>query len=69
MIDEGFGSLDGLNRGLLVTELGRLSEEVLQGGCVIVVSHQQDVVEEFGSRYQLARDGDGNVQIEYNPSA
>jgi DNA repair exonuclease SbcCD ATPase subunit len=69
VIDEGFGSLDDINRSLLVAELSRLSEEVLQGGRVIVVSHQPDVVEGFGSRYQLSRDPDGLVQIDYNPPA
>lgn len=69
VIDEGFGSLDDINRSLLVAELSRLSEDVLQGGRVIVVSHQPDVVEGFGSRYQLSRDPDGLVQIDYNPPA
>jgi exonuclease SbcC len=65
IIDEGFGALDEVNRSLLVNELHRLSEEVLQGGRVIVVSHQEDVWEEFGSRYRVSKDGDGSTQVEY----
>lgn len=64
IIDEGFGALDEVNRSLLVKELHRLSEEVLQGGRVIVVSHQEDVWEEFGSRYRVSRGADGLTQIE-----
>ncbi len=60
MIDEGFGALDEVNRALLVSELRRLSEDVLQGGRVVVVSHQEDVCEEFGSRYRISKDASGN---------
>ncbi len=65
MIDEGFGALDELNRGLLVAELHRLSEEILGGGRVVVVSHQEDVKEEFGDRYRISKDSDGSTQVEY----
>ncbi len=64
IIDEGFGALDEINRGLLVGELHRLSEEVLQGGRVIVVSHQEDICEEFGSRYRISKQEDGMVSIQ-----
>ena len=64
IIDEGFGALDEVNRGLLISELSRLSEEVLQGGRVIVVSHQNDVCEEFASRYHVFEDTDGTVQLQ-----
>ena len=67
VIDEGFGALDEVNRGLLVSELRRLSEDVLQGGRIIVVSHQEDVCEEFGSRYHISRDQNGNVLVESHP--
>lgn len=66
IIDEGFGSLDEGNRGLMVSELNRLSEEVLCGGRVIVVSHQDDVCEEFGSRYHIFKDESGIVHVECN---
>ncbi len=65
MIDEGFGALDELNRGLLVAELHRLSEEILGGGRVVVVSHQEDVQEEFSDRYHISKDPDGSTQVEY----
>lgn len=64
IIDEGFGALDEVNRGLLIGELSRLSEEVLQGGRVIVVSHQNDVCEEFANRYHVFEDTDGTVQLQ-----
>ena len=64
VIDEGFGALDDLNRGLLVDELRRLSEQVLRGGRIIIVSHQDDVCSEFDFRYQLSRDSDGYAQVE-----
>jgi DNA repair protein SbcC/Rad50 len=64
IIDEGFGALDKVNRELLITELSRLSEEVLRGGRVIVVSHQDDVCEGFGSRYRISKDSSGSARIE-----
>jgi DNA repair protein SbcC/Rad50 len=64
IIDEGFGALDEVNRGLLITELSRLSEEVLQGGRVIVVSHQNDICEEFANSYHVFEDTDGSVQLQ-----
>lgn len=64
IIDEGFGSLDDNHRGLFVNELRRLSEEVLRGGIVLVVSHQEDVRDEFGSRYHIYKDTSGFVQVE-----
>jgi DNA repair exonuclease SbcCD ATPase subunit len=66
IIDEGFGALDEVNRGLLIGELSRLSEEVLQGGRVIVVSHQNDVCEEFANRYHVFENNDGTVQLQLN---
>lgn len=62
VIDEGFGALDDLNRGLLVDELRRLSEQVLRGGRIIIVSHQDDVCSEFDFRYQISRDTSGYAQ-------
>ncbi len=64
IIDEGFGALDEPNRGLLISELSRLSEEVLCGGRVIVVSHQEDVCEEFANRYHVFEDSNGSVRVE-----
>lgn len=66
VIDEGFGALDEGNRSLLVSELRRLSEEVLQGGRVIVVSHQEDVCWEFANRYYISKSLDGLIEIEHN---
>jgi exonuclease SbcC len=66
VIDEGFGALDEVNRELLVTELHRLSEEVLRGGRVIIVSHQEDVCEKFASRYRISKDENNIVCIECN---
>lgn len=65
IIDEGFGALDKTNRELLVAELHRLSGEVLDGGRVIVVSHQEDVKEEFGRRYRISKNRDGATEVEY----
>ena len=64
IIDEGFGALDNNRRELLVEELGRLSRDVLQGGRVIVVSHQDDVKEKFGNRFLLSKTGDGLTSVE-----
>ena len=64
VIDEGFGSLDDDKRPLMVNELKRLSEDILQGGRVIVVSHQNDVCESFDSRYHIYRDEDNHAQVE-----
>lgn len=64
VIDEGFGSLDEVNRDLLVDELQRLSRDVLQGGRVVVVSHQEDVCEKFGDRYHISKDGYGRAQFQ-----
>jgi DNA repair protein SbcC/Rad50 len=63
LIDEGFGSLDEDNRGLMVDELHRLSGEVLQGGRVIVISHQEDVCEGFAHRCVVTKDEDGRAQV------
>ena len=64
IIDEGFGSLDDNHRISLVKELERLSSEVLYGGRIIVVSHQEDVHDEFGSRrYHITKDAGGYVHI------
>lgn len=67
VIDEGFGALDEVNRALLVSELRRLSEDVLQNGRVVVVSHQEDVCEEFGSRYRISKDANGALQVQREP--
>jgi DNA repair protein SbcC/Rad50 len=64
VIDEGFGSLDESNRDLMAKEMGHLSEEVLRGGRVVVVSHLDDVRGDFGSRYRISKDRDGYVEVE-----
>ena len=64
VIDEGFGALDEENRGLMVDNLRHLSEHELKGGRIIVVSHQDDVREAFGHRYQLSRDNRGYAKVE-----
>lgn len=64
IIDEGFGALDNNRRELLVEELGRLSRDVLQGGRVIVVSHQDDVKEKFGNRFLLGKTDDGLISVD-----
>lgn len=69
VIDEGFGTLDQNNRGLLVKELWRLSDDALSGGRVVVVSHQEDVCGDFGNRYRVSKDADGYVQAERNALA
>jgi exonuclease SbcC len=58
IIDEGFGALDDKNRVLMVSELSRLTE-VFQNGRVIIVSHQDDVQENFADRYRLSKNDDG----------
>lgn len=64
IIDEGFGTLDDEKRPLMVNEIRRLSEEVLRGGRVIIVSHQADVCEEFDSRYFVYKDDNKYAQVE-----
>lgn len=64
VIDEGFGSLDESNRDLMAKEMGHLSEEVLRGGRVVIVSHLDDVRGDFGSRYRISKDRDGYVEVE-----
>lgn len=64
VIDEGFGALDEENRGLMVDNLRHLSEHELKNGRIIVVSHQNDVQESFGHRYELSRDPGGYAQVE-----
>ncbi len=66
IIDEGFGALDKVKRPLMVSELHRLSKDVLKGGRVIVVSHQEDVCEEFESRYRISKKSNGNAKVEFN---
>lgn len=63
IIDEGFGFLDDKNRGLMVGELMRLSE-ILQNGRVIIVSHQDDVQENFANRYRLSKTDQGFTSVE-----
>ena len=67
IIDEGFGALDDDNRRLMVKELERLSE-ILQNGRVIIVSHQDDVQENFANRFRLDKTDEGfiNVQVGTN---
>ena len=64
IIDEGFGSLDEINRDNLVAELRRLSNEVLDGGRVVIVSHEEDICEEFAHRLRISKDTNGFVAIE-----
>ena len=64
VIDEGFGALDEENRGLMVDNLRHLSQHELKNGRIIVVSHQNDVQDFFGSRYSLSRDPSGYAQVE-----
>jgi DNA repair exonuclease SbcCD ATPase subunit len=66
VIDEGFGSLDETNRDLMAKEMSHLSEEVLRGGRVVIVSHLDDVRSDFGSRYRISKDSEGYIQIEQN---
>jgi DNA repair protein SbcC/Rad50 len=47
-----------------VDELRRLSQEVLQGGRVVVISHQEDVCEGFAHRCVITKDEHGYAQIE-----
>lgn len=69
IIDEGFGALDATNRKRMVGELQRLSADVFGGGRVIVVSHQEDVCENFPQRYSIARDEAGIVSATRFPAA
>ena len=64
IIDEGFGSLDEVNRDNLVAELRRLSDEVLSGGRVIIVSHEEDICEEFAHRLKISKSEAGDVLVE-----
>jgi exonuclease SbcC len=64
IIDEGFGSLDEVNRDNLVKELTRLSDEVLSGGRVIIVSHEEDICNEFAHRLRISKNADGLVSVE-----
>ncbi len=69
IIDEGFGALDAANRKRMVGELQRLSADVFGGGRVIVVSHQEDVCDDFPQRYAIARDKNGLVSATRFPTA
>lgn len=69
IIDEGFGALDAANRKRMVSELQRLSADVFGGGRVIVVSHQEDVCDDFPQRYAIARDENGIVSATRFPTA
>ena len=64
IIDEGFGSLDEVNRDNLVVELRRLSDEVLNGGRVVIVSHEEDICEEFAHRLRISKNAEGFVSVE-----
>lgn len=66
IIDEGFGALDEENRSSLVEEFRRLSTDILQGGCVIAVSHQDDVCEAFMNRYRLSKNEQDFIDIRRN---
>ncbi len=63
IIDEGFGALDDKNRVLMVSELSRLAD-IFQNGRVIIVSHQDDVQENFANRYRLSKNDDGFTSVE-----
>ncbi|HMS41262.1 MAG TPA: SbcC/MukB-like Walker B domain-containing protein [Pyrinomonadaceae bacterium] len=65
IIDEGFGALDNKNRGLMVDELKRL-KDILQNGRVIIVSHQDDVQEEFPNRFRLNKTDEGFINVQVN---
>ena len=65
IIDEGFGALDEKKRGLMTTELNRLSE-VLQGARIIVVSYQEDVKENFANRFRLNKTDEGFINVQVN---
>lgn len=66
VIDEGFGSLDEINRDLMVKEMRDLSEKTLRGGRVVIVSHLDDVRSDFGNRYRISKDSEGYIQAERN---
>ncbi|MEO1075688.1 MAG: SMC family ATPase, partial [Bacteroidota bacterium] len=55
LIDEGFGALDDHGRGLMVEELRRLSQKVLDGGRIVVVAHQDDVKDQFDYRFHIEK--------------
>ncbi len=63
IIDEGFGALDDKNRVLMVNELSRLTD-IFQNGRVIIVSHQDDVQENFANRYRLSKNDNGLTSVE-----
>lgn len=63
IIDEGFGALDDKNRVLMVNELSRLTD-IFQNGRVIIVSHQDDVQENFANRYRLSKTDEGFTNVE-----
>lgn len=63
IIDEGFGALDDKNRVLMVNELSRLTD-IFQNGRVIIVSHQDDVQENFANRYRLTKNDEGFTSVE-----
>ncbi len=63
IIDEGFGALDDKNRVLMVNELSRLTE-VFKNGRVIIVSHQDDVQENFANRFRLSKNDEGFTSVE-----
>lgn len=65
IIDEGFGALDDKNRKSMAKEIARLSE-VLQNGRVIIVSHQDDVQEEFANRFRLVKTIEGFINVQLN---
>ena len=48
----------------MVDNLRHLSEHELKGGRIIVVSHQDDVRDAFGHRYELGRDKMGYARVE-----
>ncbi len=65
IIDEGFAALDENNRSLMTKELTRLSD-ILEGVRVIVVSHQNDVINKFPNRYEIGKDKEGFTEIRRN---
>ena len=62
MIDEGFGSLDVKGRRSMVQELLNL-QNILE--CVLVVSHQPEIVVEFDNKYHISLvNGSSQVRLE-----
>lgn len=63
IIDEGFGALDDKNRDSMVKELSRLTS-IFHNGRIIIVSHQDDVQENFANRFRLSKSDAGFTNVE-----